>query len=291
MENEPPKNVLAQLMAELPKGPPPLPSIQHLLFEAPLYKAYSLGEDLEHYRRIYGRALDNYNQHYTPTLDGYCRDCQSSATFAIIGAHIPSGDAWTGIRLRHAFDAMEIKCTRHQHVVRYFLYVKKGTIVKVGQFPSLADIANNETREKYKRVLRGNNWSELYKAIGLAAHGEGIGAFVYLRRVFERLIVSRFNDFKTSDGWKDQDFVSLHMDQKIEFLKGHLPTFLVENRKLYSIYSIGVHELENDKCLEFFPIGKGAILMILEEDLAKRDQLDRQKELKEQIAKFQKPNP
>jgi len=60
----------------------------------------------------------------------------------------------------------------------------------------MADIAIDEMRQKYRLVLRGDNWAELYKAVGLAAHGEGIGSFVYLRRVFERLIRSRFDEFK-----------------------------------------------------------------------------------------------
>ena len=283
-------NALTQLTPNQPKAPPLLPSIKHLLFEAPLYSRYSLGEDLEHYSWLYGRATNQSGNHFTPTLDGHCRDCQSSATFSITGIGIPNGDPWTTIKIRRAFDQMEINCTRNDHVVRYFFYVNRGTVMKVGQWPSLADIAVDETRQKYKRVLKGDNWSELHKAIGLSAHGEGIGAFVYLRRVFERLIKSRFEAFKASENWKEEAFVGLRMEDKIAFLKSHLPAVLVENRKIYSILSVGVHELDNEDCLKFYDVGLGAILMILEDDLKTLDELARREELKKAIAKYQPPS-
>ncbi len=74
--------------------------------------------------------------------------------------------------------------------VEFFLYITGGLIQKVGQFPSLADIANDESKA-YSSVLKGTDARELHTAIGLAAHGVGIGSYVYLRRVFEHLIERR----------------------------------------------------------------------------------------------------
>jgi len=160
------------------------------------------------------------------------------------------------------------------------------TIMKVGQFPSLADIAIDETRQKYRSVLQGPNWTKLYKAIGLAAHGEGIGSFVYLRRVFERLIQSRFDEFKAEEGWADADFKSLRMDEKVALLKDHLPSYLVETRKIYSIFSLGIHELDNETCLQFFELGKRSIIIILEDDSKKQQELIARRELADAVAKF-----
>jgi hypothetical protein len=50
-------------------------------------------------------------------------------------------------------------------------------------------------------------------------------------------------------------------------LKHHLPTFLVENRSLYSIMSVGVHTLSEAKCLAAFPVVRVGIELILDEDL------------------------
>jgi len=157
------------------------------------------------------------------------------------------------------------------------------TITKVGQHPSLADIAINETQQKYRPALRGDNWSELYKAIGLAAHGEGIGSFVYLRRVFENLINSRFEQFKSEEAWDASGFARMRMDEKIALMKDHLPHSLVEARKIYKIFSLGIHELTNDACLRFFEAGKRSIVMILEDDLKKQQELADRKKLMTQL--------
>jgi hypothetical protein len=50
-------------------------------------------------------------------------------------------------------------------------------VQKIGQFPSLADIANDESKT-YRSVLTKRDSSEFHKAIGLATHGVGIGSFV-----------------------------------------------------------------------------------------------------------------
>ena len=83
--------------------------------------------------------------------------------------HIPGGDPWAKIKQRYAFEYLRVQCARHEHhVIRWYFLVRNMTIQKIGQHPSLADIAIDEMREKYRSVLRGENWSELYKAVGLA---------------------------------------------------------------------------------------------------------------------------
>ena len=109
---------------------------------------------------------------------------------------------------------------------------------------------------------------------------------MYLRRVFERLIQSRFDEFKADEGWKDEDFQNLRMDQKIAFLKDHLPPYLIEIRKIYSIFSKGIHELDNEACLDFFDVGRRSIVIVLEDDLKKQQELSTRKELAAAVAKF-----
>ena len=50
-------------------------------------------------------------------------------------------------------------------------------------------------------------------------------------------------------------------------LKQHLPEFLVENRKLYGIMSVGVHTLSEAECLAAFPVVRIGIDLILDEHL------------------------
>lgn len=271
-------------MAKLPS----FPSIDRFLFGSPLYAKYSLGETLEHVEILYGRVPTGRGQITTNArVDGYCPHCKRESTFVVDGISIPGGDPWTNIKSRHAFDRFTISCTRNEnHSIWYFVLINNMVIEKVGQSPSLADIAIDETRQKYRTVLKGDNWSEFYKAIGLAAHGEGIGSFVYLRRVFERLIKSRFEEYRDSEGWTDEAFYKLRMDEKVAFLKDHLPPYLVEIRKIYSIFSQGIHELDNEKCLEFFEVGKRSIIIVLEDDLKHNQELLARKEMAEAVRKF-----
>jgi hypothetical protein len=59
------------------------------------------------------------------------------------------------------------------------------------------------------------------------------------------------------------------MEDKIEMLTQHLPKFLVENRKLYGIMSVGVHTLSEADCLAAFPVVRVGIELMLDEQLEK----------------------
>jgi hypothetical protein len=209
---------------------------------------------------------------YVPfKVDGYCRDCKRQTTYSATSKYgnrmMPMPDEkcdelkiWKGIV------NLELCCARNSdHKILFFVNAGEGTIEKIGQLPSLASISNDEA-SGYRKILQEDYAKEFHKAIGLAAHGVGIGSFVYLRRVFEGLIYRRFNEFKTNEGWADEDFFSKKMEEKIQFLKGHLPESLVTNRKIYSILSLVIHELEEEKCLEYFEIMKSSTIIILEED-------------------------
>lgn len=158
-----------------------------------------------------------------------------------------------------------------------------GTIQKIGQWPSSADLADRSLRH-YKKALQNTDFKEFSKAVGLEAHGVGIGAFVYLRRIFERLIDGAQTQAKT-DGISD---IPNKMDDRIQALKGYLPEFLVEHRKLYGIISKGIHELSEDDCLEAFPVVRTAIELILDDVLAKKAKEEKVKQTSAALTVLQK---
>jgi hypothetical protein len=171
----------------------------------------------------------------------------------------------------------EFTCTRddkHKIVLNYL--VKGNKIAKVGQYPSLADL-NQLDIGKYRKILGKEKYLEFSKGIGLSSHGVGIGAFVYLRRIFEYLIQEAYNKAQSSPEWVDNDFSNKRMDEKILALKNFLPQYLVENRKIYGILSKGIHELSEDICLEIFPYVRLGIELILDEKLY---ELERDEKLK-----------
>lgn len=175
---------------------PLLESMEQFLFSAPLYKQYQLSNDLELAEIFYSMQRD-------VKIDGHCPFCHKQTTYTIRGVQIPGGDPWNEIEERTSFDVMSITCARQKsHVIRYYFFIDNMLIEKIGQYPSLATISNDEVAA-FRTGMQDEDAREFHKAIGLAAHGVGVGSFVYLRRVFERLIGSRFEQFKTLESWED----------------------------------------------------------------------------------------
>lgn len=166
--------------------------------------------------------------------------------------------------------SMKLKCLRSS---RYFIFYvlwdgPSMTMIKIGQFPSLADFHISQVKQ-YDKILEKEDLKEFTKAIGLAANGIGIGSFVYLRRIFENLI-SESADLMRKEGRLDEPiFGKLRMAEKIAYLTNYLPQFLVEHKELYGILSLGIHELSDDICLRHFDTVKVGIEFILDEKLEK----------------------
>jgi hypothetical protein len=60
----------------------------------------------------------------------------------------------------------------------------------------------------------------------------------------------------------------------------------VDNSKIYSILSIGIHELDEDACLGYFDVMKQSIIFILDDDKRKKQELDARSQLAKTIAAF-----
>jgi hypothetical protein len=218
---------------------------------------------------------------------GHCPFCGKQSTFQRTSGGL-SEQEWVkfhsqGVKYE---GSLEITCARSDsHTIWYVIRGGGGALQKIGQFPSFADIANDESKQ-YRTILSPEDSAELHKAIGLAAHGVGIGAYVYIRRIFERLIDNRFAEFKTAENWSAEDFQTLRVAEKIEFLKGHLPEFLVRNKKLYGILSLGIHELNEADCLNFFSVIRASTIFILEEDKRKKEELAQRAAVEKAIERY-----
>lgn len=177
-------------------------------------------------------------------------------------------------------------CVRNQnHHLLFYIQSTGDNFQKIGQYPSLRDLHLPEL-EKYKSVLGRDNLNELRTGVGLYAHGVGIGAFVYLRRVIENLIEKARVTAKKSPDFDNENFSDLRMSEKIKSLKGFLPDFLVENRKVYGILSKGVHQLSEDECKAKFPVLLSSIELILQEELNKQEIENKKNETKKLLDKI-----
>ncbi|MDF0520733.1 hypothetical protein P0R31_26165 [Bradyrhizobium yuanmingense] len=223
-------------------------------------------------------------------VDGWCKGCGRESTF-IYSPTSHSDLNSTADHKPHFSGTVYLKCVRDEnyHVAIFHIRLVAGVLQKIGQYPSFADISQDQSKT-YAKLL-GSYASEFHKAIGLAAHGVGIGSFVYMRRIFEKLIQDRFDEFKDAEKWSEKEFREMRMAERVQHLKDHLPDFLVRNTKLYSIMSRGIHELDEETCLSAFNLIKGATIIILEEDQKKKEELARQAAFEKEIAAFDAPKP
>lgn len=252
-----------------------LPDFKTFALETPLYEVFGL-QELISSRDI--DALYNYLQslkNITYPIDIFCTECQKDSTFRQSNNFVLqfNGPNYVSSGANDIF-MIELSCTRYQSHYLYFIFrVFNKTISKIGQHHSIADI-NIEFIKKYKKVLGNDRFKEFSKAIGLVTHGVGIGSFVYLRRIFEGLIFDGYEHIKgeVTIG----EFKTKRMEEKIELLKNHLPNFLVENKNLYSILSVGIHSLTENDCLNYFQTVKIGIELILDEKI---DELNKKEKM------------
>jgi hypothetical protein len=150
-------------------------------------------------------------------------------------------------------------------------------ITKIGQSPSIADLSGGNIL-KYKSALKGDLFREYNRAIGLFSHGIGIGSFVYLRRIIEVLVNDKFEEVSALLGIDKDAFLRQKFEDRIKTLKHCLPDLLVKNKSLYGILSKGIHELNEDECLDIFSHLKKGIELVLDELVCQKIKCKEEKE-------------
>jgi hypothetical protein len=255
-----------------------LPNIQDFCVAVPLYAEFRV-EDPDR-SAVYALITK------AASIDCLCVDCDQPSVF--LGGAKEIGVADYQFRLSDRIFTRDFFCSRvHHHNVYFHFRLKDQVLSKIGQSPSIADISESELRP-YRKVLTNEDYRELTRAVGLASHGVGIGSFVYLRRIFERLIDEASKAAAKAEGWDPVLFQQSRMEEKIRLLKDFLPAFLVEQRQLYSILSKGIHALTETECLESFPIVRAGIELILDQKVAAKQQHDKMEEAKKHLATLQK---
>lgn len=166
-----------------------------------------------------------------------------------------------------------------------FKKIDNSTIMKVGQYPSIYDL-NEEINNKSFINMLGEEYSGYYKnACSLYSFNTCIGAMVYLRRIFEKVLLETYEEHKDNINYTFDDFKKLRMEDKIKKLKKNLPDILFEQgfNSLYTKISDGVHNLSESECQLIFPILKNAIEEILIDRLELKEKQKRRKELSNKI--------
>lgn len=246
---------------------------------------------------------NDINEYSITSLDCYCRKCGRDTTFKsrnsddkvanevhlkMMACNEPSIFAANQEFDYHSFNSALEKiefftrnfyCPRatnnHSHDIVIVLRVNAGKITKIGQFPQLADLENTHLK-KYKE-LDQEIYQELNRASGLNSHGIGVGSFVYLRRIIEKYILYPELERLIQEEALTTEQISLaDFKGKVALAKDHLPSVLVDNPRIYSILSKGIHSLSEKECLEILSPLLTAIELILDERLEK---VEREKKL------------
>lgn len=250
---------------------PKLPSAKEFCLTVPIYEPFQYDDDKEN--PFF--ALEQFEG----TLDFYCPECGQHSVFTARKNNYSAHSNYSNYIFR-----LHFHCSRNNaHQAQFFFRAHRGVLQKIGQIPSLADLALPDFR-KYRQVLGDDRLRELTRAIGLTAHGVGVGAFVYLRRIFESLVEAAHSAASVESGWDDEAYIKARMDERIGLLKQHLPDFLVQNRGLYGVLSVGVHILTEAECLASFPAVKLAIELILDDLLEERERQSKVKAATQSLA-------
>ncbi|MFC5270467.1 hypothetical protein [Adhaeribacter terreus] len=263
--------------------------IEDLFLKMPLYDKLELNSALEY------KLVDILR--FSGKIDMFCVGCNKESTFTgfdNLTDYVP-GVAYTSnssklmervFTLPKYFShkkvfTVKLKCSRNEnHLMLFNFYIKDNILIKIGQYPSLMDLAHHSLK-KYKRILGTDLYNEFNRAVGLATLNIGLGSFIYLKRIFDHLLEDAHKQIFADEKWNELEYLASPMHKRIALLKHHLPPYLVEKRDMFQILSKDVHELSEEECLKFFPLLQNAIECILDEKLIeitrdlKRQELDK----------------
>lgn len=152
----------------------------------------------------------------------------------------------------------------------------KLILIKTGQYPSLRDFNENYTNRFSKDLKKFGLSTEYHEALVTHDEGHSVAAYVYMRRVIEQLILQKFNT--KEDHIPTEDFNSMHLNEKIEYLREDLPD-LLKDKKIYSLCSAGIHMLSAEECETYFPILQQSVELILIDEAKKQKEAALRKQL------------
>jgi hypothetical protein len=203
---------------------------------------------------------------FSETIDIYCPECKNISTFrrsidvhkpSIAAAIIPTRMPITPLagsksieEKKHKLFSVDIKCSRNDNHIALFIFkVDNNYVQKIGEYPSQIQRQYYEIK-RYEPLLE-KYYIELQTAIRLNDTNVGIGSFVYLRRVLEKVLANAaIKKYGHRKSWNIEKYrKSKRIDEIIDDLSDSLPEFLVSNRRIYKVLSKGIHELDEEECL------------------------------------------
>lgn len=172
----------------------------------------------------------------------------------------------------------KLSCTNdpiHSYLMVISIEQKFDTFIvkKIGQDPSMLSVHGFDF-EKYKAQLNKINAYEDYKKADLSNTDHFyVGAYAYLRRIFEKMVNNYVKEKKVV--LKDD-----HIDTKIKAVKDCFDVRIKDLLKnLYKILSKSIHELDEDQSKEYYQYLKAIIDIQLEFEYTENEKDNQSKKL------------
>lgn len=222
------------------------------------------------------------------TLDLFCPNCKENKTFIYenwdaikgLGTYKINNQGGTSIR------SLIYKCPSCNKNLFFLFYFDGENIIKIAQYPSLFDVSRDELKKYQKnQLIDKDSFKEIYKAETCASSGYYVAAYTYMRRVYETMLLSVFEQNQEHIGLTEDEFRKLHSDKKLEAIKDYLAIDDEIYLPLYSLLSSGIHAMTEEQCCEDYNVLKPILLDILAEQKAKKEKESKRKELKELFAR------
>lgn len=246
-------------------------------------------------------SLDNViNHNYQCGIDCYCSKCKDNKTFIIsslafyqsascfikaINSSFSRKTLLLDVNEKGKFD-VELKCPVCNEVIYFYYVYEKGYIIKINTYPSLM----NGLKQKFRKyeLLNKDDYSyneELITGCYLFYNSQsGVGSFCYLRRCLENFVKDYTNDLYDEGIIINKYNPSLKFEEKINIIKDELDKDVYDMLKpLYSILSLGIHELKEQDCLDFFEQLKEILEILLDERIEKINKKNRIQKLKKNL--------
>ena len=233
-----------------------------------------------------------YRDNAPKSLDLSCPKCKVDKTFIFVRSEelnslgtLEYSNGKTNITAGR-IKVLIYECPSCGERLLFLLYFDGTCIVKIAQYPSLYDVSRDELKKYQKNgLLEDDSFSQLYKAELCASSSYYIAAYTYMRRVYETMLLSVFDQNKDEIGLTEDDFRKLHSDKKLEAIKDYLAIDDEIYLPLYGLLSAGIHAMTEEQCCEDYNVLKPILLDILAEQKAKKEKESKRKELKALFAK------
>ncbi len=172
----------------------------------------------------------------------------------------------------------QLTCTNdssHKYLMIISIEQRLGTFIvkKIGQDPSMLSVHGFDF-EKYKEQLTKINAYDDYKKADLSnTEHFYVGAYAYLRRIFEKMLNNYIKDNNVT--LKDD-----HVETQIKAVKDCFDSRIKDLLKnLYSILSKSIHELDEEQSKEYYQYLKAIIDIQLEFEYTENEKNKQSKQL------------